>query len=250
MVEHSMRAIGVIPARIGSTRLPAKPLIKILDKCLLQWVIEAVKDRTPLDQILVATDDQRIADLAQTCGVEAVMTDPQLTSGTDRVFQAIAAKDCDLVFNIQGDEPLVRPEWIIGMIAEFKRDPNVQMATVATPLPEKDLLQPSAVKVVLDRNNDAIYFSRFPIPYSRLNITEKPGLAFKHIGLYGFRKAFLRRFCEQPATELERGESLEQLRAMYMGERIRVIKVQGESIGVDTADDVKLLEDRLRQRSK
>lgn len=244
-----MRSIGVIPARIGSTRLPSKPLIKILDKCLLQWVIEAVKGKTKLDEIVVATDDNRIVDLANSCGMGAVMTDPNLTSGTDRVFAAAQNMGADLVFNIQGDEPLVRPEWINSLIDSFAKDPHLKMGTVATHLPDNELSQLASVKVITDKNQNAIYFSRLGIPYTRMTAQEKPGIPMKHIGLYAFRKDFLTQFCAHPPSDLERCESLEQLRAMYMGERIRVLKVDGDSIGIDTPEDVAKLEIILKQRS-
>jgi len=243
-----MRSVGVIPARIGSIRLPSKPLINIGGQCLLEWVIQAVKQKTELDDLLVATDDQRIADVAERQGVRAVLTDPGLTSGTDRVFAAIAKEPYDIVFNIQGDEPLVNPAWIDSLLNEFIRNPDLQMGTVATDLPAEDLGQLSAVKVILDQNKDAIYFSRLGIPYTRVSMIEKPGLALKHIGLYGYRKSFLKQFCDRSPTEIERAESLEQLRAMYMGVRIRVLKVQGESIGIDTPEDVAKLESILKAR--
>lgn len=245
-----MRSIGVIPARIGSTRLPAKPLIKIADRCLLQWVISAIKDQCSLDALCVATDDKKIAALAEQCGVEAIMTDPELASGTDRVFAAIKDRDYDIVFNIQGDEPLVQAAWVENMLKSFADNPTLNMATVATDLPTDEFDQVSTVKVIRDQDDNGIYFSRFAIPYTRQKPDALPGLALKHIGLYGFRKKFLQSFCEHPAVSLEKAESLEQLRALYMGERIRVLKVSGQSIGIDTAEDIKNLEKILQSRGR
>lgn len=233
-----MRFIGVIPARHASTRLPAKPLIKISGKPLLQWVTEAVKKTNGLSEIIVATDHQEILDLAKSLDVPAMMTDPDLASGTDRVNAAAKNSDADVVFNIQGDEPLVQAAWIEEIMEAFKKDPELKMATVATDLPSEELNEVSVVKVILDQNSNGIYFSRCPIPYTRKTMSEAPGLCLKHIGLYAFRKDFLKKFCETPATEVEKAESLEQLRALYLGERIRVIRVKGHTIGVDTPEDI------------
>jgi 3-deoxy-manno-octulosonate cytidylyltransferase (CMP-KDO synthetase) len=237
-----MRFLGVIPARYGSTRLPAKPLLKIAGKPLLQWVIEGIRSTPGLDEIVVATDHAEIADLAASCGVRGILTDPELQSGTDRVFQASLQTDADVIFNIQGDEPLVRPEWLTAMMAVFREQPNVQMATVATKAVGEDMGNMAAVKVITDRNGDAIYFSRHAIPYTRVSAGEHPDQCLKHIGLYGFRREFLRAFCDFRPTALEKCESLEQLRALYMGHKIRVLPVQGESIGIDTPEDVKRVE--------
>lgn len=244
-----MRSLGVIPARYGSTRLPAKPLKKIADKCLLEWVIQAIHNKTELDELIVATDHDEIAMLATDCGVEAVMTDPDLPSGSDRVHAAAKSKNADIILNIQGDEPLVKPEWVNSVLNSFKEDSFVEMSTIATDLETTDLNNPNVVKVICDQKGDAIYFSRFGIPYSRIGSDELTELAMQHIGLYGFRSDFLSRFCDHPRTELEKAESLEQLRAMVMGAKIRVVKVQGQSIGIDTLEDVKALEEILRGQS-
>jgi 3-deoxy-manno-octulosonate cytidylyltransferase (CMP-KDO synthetase) len=237
-----VNSVGIIPARIASTRLPSKPLIEIAGRPLLEWVILAVRARTNLNHLIVATDNERIVALAKKNDVEAIMTDPHLPSGTDRVFAAVKDRDVDVVLNIQGDEPLVRPVWINALLAEFEREPSLNMATVATKLPDAELNQPSVVKVILDHQRNGIYFSRHGIPYSRQTPIDSPDLALKHIGLYGFRKNFLQQFCQRGATPLERAESLEQLRALYMGERIRVLPIEGPSIGIDTPEDVEALE--------
>lgn len=241
-----MRFVGVIPARYGSTRLPAKPLLKISGKPLLQWVIEGVRNTRNLDELVVATDHEEIANLAKSLDIKAVMTSPDLTSGTDRVFAAAKDIEADVVFNIQGDEPLVRSQWLENIMQEFRNDAELKMATVATDLPESELSEVSVVKVILDRSQNGIYFSRHAIPYTRVSSAELPGLSLKHIGLYAFRKNFLQKFCETPAVPLEKAESLEQLRALYLGERIRVIKVTGNSIGVDTPDDIRKTETLLK----
>jgi 3-deoxy-manno-octulosonate cytidylyltransferase (CMP-KDO synthetase) len=236
-----MRFLGVIPARYGSTRLPAKPLIKIAEKPLLEWVISGAKEASSLDELVVATDHKEIAQLAEKCGVEAILTDSELPSGSDRVWAAAKTKSADVVLNIQGDEPLLRGHWIDKVTALFKNDANLQMATVAHAIKEEELAQIQAVKVILNAKSDAIYFSRLPIPYTRMNYKDAPGMCLKHIGLYGYKKEFLQKFCATAPTPLERCESLEQLRAMYLGATIRVAPIEAYSIGIDTPDDIKQL---------
>lgn len=240
-----MRFLGVIPARYGSTRLPAKPLLKIAEKPLLEWVISGAKEASSLSEIVVATDHKEIAQLAEKCGVEAVMTDPNLPSGSDRVWAAARDKEADVVLNIQGDEPLLRGHWIDKVTALFKEDTQLQMATVAHAIKEEELAQMQAVKVILNQKSDAIYFSRLPIPYTRMTFKDAPGMCLKHIGLYGYRKEFLKKFCETPPTALEKCESLEQLRAMYLGATIRVAPIEAYSIGIDTPEDIQMLTEYL-----
>lgn len=236
-----MRFLGVIPARYGSTRLPAKPLLQISGKPLLQWVIEGAKQAKTLTELVVATDHADIAKLAEKCGVEAIMTSPDLPSGTDRAWAAGREKNADVILNIQGDEPLLQGHWIDKLISPFHddKDSKLQMATLAHPIEEAELPSLSVVKVILDQQSNGIYFSRHAIPYTRQTFKESPNLCLKHIGLYAYRKDFLKKFCETPPTPLERAESLEQLRAIYLGERIRVLPIEALSIGIDTPDDVK-----------
>lgn len=234
-----MRFLGVIPARYGSTRLPAKPLLHISGKPLLQWVIEGAQQATTLTELVVATDHPEIAALAKKCGVEAIMTAPEIPSGSDRVWAAAREKQADVILNIQGDEPLLKGAWIDKLIAPFHTDSKLQMGTLAHPIEESELSSPSVVKVILSKEGNGIYFSRHAIPYTRQTFQESPNLCLKHIGLYAYRKDFLKTFCETPPTALEKAESLEQLRALYLGATIRVIPIDALSIGIDTPDDVK-----------
>lgn len=234
-----MRFLGVIPARYGSTRLPAKPLLQISGKPLLQWVIEGAQQAKTLTELVVATDHPEIAALAKKCGVEAVMTAPEIPSGSDRVWAAAREKNADVILNIQGDEPLLKGEWIDKLIAPFNTDSKLQMGTLAHPIEEAELASLSVVKVILSKESNGIYFSRHAIPYTRQTFQESPNLCLKHIGLYAYRKDFLKMFCETPPTALEKAESLEQLRALYLGATIRVIPIDALSIGIDTPDDVK-----------
>lgn len=244
-----MTAIGVIPARYGSTRFPGKPLKIILGKPLLQWVVEAAKSARTLDAVWVATDHEEIYALAQSLGVKAVMTSPDIVSGSDRVYQAVKEENVDVVVNIQGDEPLITGQLLDQLVSPLLEDASLPMATLGRPLKEGDLESKNTAKIVLDHNSNALYFSRLAIPYSRTEMTTPPNEAacLKHIGLYAFRKSFLAKFCQNGPTALEMAEGLEQLRALYLGARIRVVKVEHESWGVDTPEDVAKVEKLLRQ---
>lgn len=212
-----MRILGVIPARYGSTRFPGKPLALVAGKPLLQWVIDGAKTSQKIGEIWVATDHQDIFDLAVKCGARAVMTDSDLPSGSDRVWAAIKDEDCDVAVNIQGDEPLLSGELLDALVTPFFSDQTLEMATLGRPLREGDLESMSTAKIVLNERNEALYFSRFSIPYSRIDAAQLPGVCCKHIGLYAYRKPFLQRFCQEGPVDLERAESLEQLRALFWG---------------------------------
>lgn len=237
-----MKILGVIPARFGSTRFPGKPLVKIAGKPLLQWVIEGAKTSRRLSDVWVATDHPDIFALAQRCGARAVMTESDLPSGSDRVWAAVKNVDCDVVLNIQGDEPLLTGELLDALAEPFLTDPNLEMATLGRPLGPGDLESKSTAKIVLNHRQEAIYFSRFPIPFSRVDAKQLPHVCCKHIGLYAYRKDFLQRFCACGPVDLEKAESLEQLRALYLGARIRVVAVDHDSWGVDTPEDVAKIE--------
>lgn len=241
-----MKIIGVIPARYASTRFPGKPLVHLKGKPLLQWVVEGAKRCTILETVIVATDDDRIEKLCKDIGVEVVRTSPDCATGTDRLFEATKNLDFDVVLNIQGDEPLVGPEYINPLAEAFLNQNGLDMATLAHPASESDIQNPNAVKVIINRNSEAIYFSRFAIPYSREAYTVESQAALKHIGLYAYTKSFLQTFCTSPQAEIEKAESLEQLRALYLGARIKVIQVEKPTYGVDTPEDLRTLEALLK----
>lgn len=250
----SLKVVGVIPARFGSTRFPGKPLALVNGRPLLQWVIEGARTSRRISALVVATDDERIAALARDCGVEAVMTDSDLPTGTDRVHQAVRGIDADVVINIQGDEPLIRGELLDQLAEPFATDPELAMATLGRPLTPEALVADTTAKIVVNARDEALYFSRYPIPYSRIRpeaAETAPGGPFagalKHIGIYAYRKDFLARFCRQAPVPLELAEGLEQLRALYLGARIKVVRVAHESWGVDTPDDVQKIEKIMRQ---
>lgn len=240
-----MKIIGVIPARFGSTRFPGKPLVLLKNKPMLQWVIEGAQKSQQLSRVLVATDDKRIVELCDKIGVESVITPSECATGTDRIFTAVKKIDFDVVINIQGDEPLIDQTYIDPLAQAFSDNANLDMATLAHSITQDDLNNSNAVKVIKNINNEAIYFSRFPIPFSRQNFSAGD-VVMKHIGLYGYSRAFLQKFCTAPQAELEKLESLEQLRALYLAAKIKVIKVEKATYGVDTPEDLQKLEALLK----
>lgn len=240
-----MKVIAVIPARFGSTRFPGKPLVKIKDKTLIEWVIAGSQTSKYIKDIIVATDDERILNLAKKAGVQAVMTSEKCATGTDRVFEATKNIDFDVVINIQGDEPQISSKYIDPLVEAFLNQKNLDMATLAHPIELKDLENKNAVKVIKNINDEAIYFSRFAIPYSRIEADASSKISLKHIGLYGYSKSFLKKFCEAPMAAIEKHESLEQLRALHLGAKIKVITVAQAIQGVDTPEDLKIVEKYL-----
>lgn len=253
-----MDIIGVIPARFGSTRFPGKPLKLVAGKPLLQWVVEAAKTSKKLTQVWVATDDDRIAQLAKTLNVKVAMTDPELPTGSDRVWQAVKETSAEIVVNIQGDEPLLRGELLDALVQPLIDDRKLEMATLGRPLDQEALLSQNTAKIVLNSRHEAIYFSRFPIPFSRQKWSKNAADAglqdisqtvLKHVGLYAYRKNFLEKFCAQKPVGVEMLESLEQLRALYLGARIKVVRTEHESWGVDTPEDVAKIEAMIRTSS-
>jgi 3-deoxy-manno-octulosonate cytidylyltransferase (CMP-KDO synthetase) len=234
------RVIGVIPARYGSTRLPVKPLADIHGKPMIQWVYERSKAARSLDRLVVATDDQRIIDAVRKFGGEALLTSDQIRSGTDRVAAVADQIEAEIYVNIQGDEPLIEPK-AIDTAVELVSSGRFPLGTVMTPLRTKaELAEPSVVKVIADRNSRALYFSRFPIPYSRGEIPSDGGkfACYRHVGLYVYSRETLMRFRELEASPLEKAEVLEQLRAMENGIPIGIAEVDFTSIGVDTPEDL------------
>lgn len=235
-----MKILGVIPARYGSTRFPGKPLAELKGKKILQWVVEGARTSDLLHEVIVATDDSRISDFCKKIDVQCVMTDPNCATGTDRIYAATKDVNFDCVINVQGDEPLITKDYIDPLASAFMQNSGLEMATLAHHLEADDLVNLNAVKLITNVNDEAIYFSRFPIPFSRSNF--QAGVVLKHVGLYGFSKAFLKTFCTSPQSVLEVAESLEQLRALYLGVRIKVLKVQKPTYGVDTPEDLQKLE--------
>ena len=221
-------------------------------KPLVAWVVDAAKKAASLDDVIVATDDARIADAVAKHGGKAVMTPSELPSGTDRIACAAGDfDDDDILVNIQGDEPLIAPDLIDRLVARMKEGAGKwDMATAVTPIRDAaDLAAKSVVKVVLDRDDGALYFSRCPIPCDRDGESGAgSGLYVRHLGIYAYRGGFLRKFIFEPPCELEKTEKLEQLRALWMGGKIAVIRTEDEGVGVDTPEDAARVEALLLAR--
>ena len=247
-----MKTYGIIPSRFGSSRFPGKPLAVLAGKPLVAWVVEAVKKAKSLDDVLVATDDERIVAAVEQYGGRAVMTPSELPSGTDRIACAAGDfADDDILVNVQGDEPLIDPALIDSLVAKLKDDPRWSMATAVTPIKSaQDFAAKTVVKVVLDRDDGALYFSRAPIPCDRDNEPDlASGLYVRHLGIYSYRGAFLRRYIAEAPCDLEKTEKLEQLRALWMGAKIAVVRTEDEGVGVDTPEDAKRVEKILAERN-
>ena len=241
-------ALIVIPARMGATRLPGKPLLSETGKPLVVHTLEQVRHCTKAARVVVATDDERIAAAVRAAWGEAVMTSPGCRSGTDRVAEAARAiAGEDVIVNVQADEPEVEPASVDALIAALEGDLTVKMATLAAPLlSDEELHSPSVVKVVTDAKGDALYFSRAPIPFARDPLG--PARPLRHVGVYAFRGAFLQRFAAMEPTPLERTEMLEQLRALENGVRIRVVPADRAPPGIDTPQDYEAFVRRWRER--
>ena len=233
-----MNVIGVIPARFHSVRLEGKPLALIGGRPMIQHVYERAAKSTLLTGLLVATDDARIFDAVSAFGGKAVMTSPTHRSGTDRVAEATADADADVVVNIQGDEPFISPRVVDQLVQPFHAESGVEMSTLMRPIDnDRDLQDPNVVKVVADQAGFALYFSRSLIPFPRNAASDPP--AFEHIGLYAYTKAFLTEYSRMPPARLEQIEGLEQLRVLENGRRIRVIETHDHlGLSVDTPEDL------------
>jgi len=236
-----MQAIAVIPARLASTRLPRKMLREIAGQPLLAHVYRSVRSSPLLQDVVIATDSEEILKVCQKNGWQARMTSADHQSGTERVHEIANLVAADVYLNIQGDEPLTRPEHVKSLL-DVMKNPAVQVSTLKTPAPAADVKNPNAVKVVTDVSGRALYFSRATVPYDRDGT--RP-LYFKHLGVYAYRKAALDRFCQLPESPLERSERLEQLRFLENGIPIHVGETAFDTIGVDTEEDLHRVEKSL-----
>ena len=231
-----MRAIAVIPARYASTRLPGKALIDIAGRPMIEHVYRQAARAASLAEVWVATDDDRIAEAVRSFGGNVAMTRADHPSGTDRIAEAAAGLQADIIVNVQGDEPMLDPGEIDAVVAPFADDPHLLMSTAAVLITRpEDVADPAAVKVVMDQSGFALYFSRLPIPLYR---SDPDGAHYKHLGLYAYRKDFLLRYATLAPTPLEQAERLEQLRVLENGYRIKVVIVRHDAIGVDTPEDL------------
>ncbi|MFA6349629.1 MAG: 3-deoxy-manno-octulosonate cytidylyltransferase [Candidatus Omnitrophota bacterium] len=234
-----MDTIGIIPARYQSSRFEGKVLTDIMGKPMIQHVWERAKQAKVLDDLIIACDDERVASVAKDFGAKVVMTSKNHACGTDRIAEVINPLDVKYIINIQGDEPLVHPVMIDTVGRALMENKNISMATLKKKITDPaDLEDPHVVKVVVDKNDFALYFSRSRIPYQAANSEVKEPIYYKHIGLYGYTKDFLFVFKNFPESSLEKIERLEQLRVLEEGFRIKVIETKYDTIGVDTPQDL------------
>ncbi len=239
-----LSAVAIIPARLGSTRLPRKMLLRETGSYLFEHTARNVAGCTGIGRVVVATDSDEIVAAGEACGVEVLATSPEHRSGTDRIFEAwcklkaAGGSTVDVIINVQGDEPDLAAEDLERLVRAFE-DPEVELASLWAPIEKKeDLLSPHVVKVVLDEKGDALYFSRSPLPnstHARPETGTEP--ARRHLGVYAFRPAALERFCDLPPGKLEQVENLEQLRWLEAGGRLRVLRASHRPFGIDTAED-------------
>jgi 3-deoxy-manno-octulosonate cytidylyltransferase (CMP-KDO synthetase) len=233
------RRIVVIPARYASSRFPGKPLASIAGRTMIEHVYRRAAKSGAVDAVIVATDDQRVADAVHAFGGQVRMTRSDHTTGTERLAEVAGSLACDLVVNVQGDEPLIDPRMIDEAVAPFAADAGLVMSTLRRAIDDPaELASPHVVKVVVDCHDRALYFSRAAIPCRREGGASASAGAFKHIGLYVYRRDFLLTLAALPPTPLERLELLEQLRALEHGYRVLTVETQFDSIGVDTPDDL------------
>lgn len=247
-----MKITGVIPARYNSVRFPGKPLALIEGITMIERVYKnAIRSRY-IDKVIIATDDKRIEKCAKGFNADVIMTSVKHKTGTDRIYEAVKDSNCDIAVNIQGDEPFIDPQNIDRAIKPFLNDKSLNVSTIAVRIKNViDLPDHNKVKVVMDKNNNALYFSRNIIPYDTkynpgLKYELKNNAYYKHIGLYVYRKKYLEKYVKLRKSSLEKSENLEQLRILENGEKIRVVIVKKESLSVDTPDDLKNILNLLR----
>jgi 3-deoxy-manno-octulosonate cytidylyltransferase (CMP-KDO synthetase) len=242
------KVVVVIPARYGSTRLPGKPLVSLNGQPMIQRVYERAKSARRVHRVIVATDDDRIVKAVTSFGGEARMTRPDHRTGTERVAEVAAHVEGEVFVNVQGDEPLLDPAAVDAAVAALLEEPQAAVATVATPIKVPgDIMDPNVVKVVLDFDDNALYFSRAPIPWVRDTGSTIQVRHLKHLGLYVFQREALLEYPTLPQGELERIEQLEQLRWLENGSKIRVAEVEHDAISVDVPEDVARVEKLLQK---
>lgn len=226
----------IIPARYGSSRLEGKPLIKVLDKPIIQWVYEKAQQSKFADMVIVATDDVRIYDCVKSFGGEVEMTSSEHKSGSDRIMEVVSRhSEISYICNLQGDEPLIEPESIDNVIKNVKEDDNADISTLIRKITSQEAQNPNLVKCVIDKNGYALYFSRSKIPYER---NQDVATFYGHLGIYGYKRKALFDMTSLPQSNLEKSESLEQLRALENGMKIKTSIVSFVPVGIDTQQDL------------
>lgn len=243
-----MEAIGIIPARYQSKRFEGKVLADIFGKPMLEHVWERAREAMLLDDLIIACDDERIQKVALEFGAKVVLTSKDHLSGTDRLVEVVNPIDVKIVVNIQADEPLIHPMMIDSIVDVLLKDESISMATLMKRIDDPDEIDnPNIVKIVVDRNNFALYFSRSRIPHRASDSEVKEPVYFKHIGIYGYTKDFLFTYKNIPTSNLEKIEKLEQLRVLEEGFKIKVIETRSETIGVDTPQDLQRVKEYLKR---
>jgi len=246
-----MDVVGVIPARYGSTRLKAKALADIMGKPMIQHIYERTKEASVLDDVIIATDDERIQDAAKKFGAKVVLTSKEHTSGTERLTEVVFDLDVKIIVNIQGDEPLIHPSMINDVAYCLLENKDLVMSTLKHKLSDpKEYSNPNVVKVITNKDNFALYFSRSTIPNASRAANPKSTTYYKHLGIYAYTKDFLLTFKGLKTSRLEEAESLEQLRALEHGYPIKVIETKHDTISVDTQEDLQKVIDILKTSSK
>ena len=241
-----MDVIGIIPARYSSSRFEGKVLADIAGKPMIQHVWERAKQAFLLDDLIIACDNEQVAEAARGFGAKVVFTAKAHACGTDRIIEVINPIDVKIVVNIQGDEPLIHPTMIDDLARTLLENSSISMATIMKRITEPEIVQdPHVVKVVVDKNNFALYFSRAPIPFLAANSKNRNPPYYKHIGLYAYTKDFLFIYKNLPVSGLEKTEALEQLRVLEEGYRIKVIETKYDTLGVDTPEDLDQVRERL-----
>ncbi len=243
--QRQLMVLGVIPARLDSTRLPGKVLREICGRPMLQHVFARARRAELLGDLVVATDSQEVFEYCAHAGIKALMTSSSHQSGTDRIHEVMGHMPADIYVNIQGDEPMIRPEHVSALLRPFFNDLSVQVTTLKTPISPEEARNPNCVKVVTDRSGTALYFSRSTIPYRRDQAAR--AIYFKHLGMYAYSRAALERFHQLPPSALEQAERLEQLRFLEHGVPIHVAETALDTIGVDTEEDLAQVERYFQQ---
>lgn len=249
--KYRSRVLGIIPARFASSRFQGKPLVNILGKPMIQRTYERAKLASMLDQVVVATDDDKIADCCRGFGADVIMTSESCRNGAERCSEALQKlnKKYDIVVNIQGDEPLIEPEIIDGIVKALQSAPDAVFSTAVTPLKPEDAFDPNRVKCVVDNNGYAIYFSRGLIPYNKSGTVNPDFPYLLHLGIQSYDAEFLKIYPELPPTPLQLEEDLEQLKVLENGYKLKVIKVEHEAHGVDVPEDVEKIERYMQERN-
>ena len=257
------RAVAIIPARWASTRFPGKPLAQIQNKPMIQWVVEQAQKASRISEVIVATDDIRIVEAVHGFGGKAVMTSPDHATGSDRIAEVASGLKCDIVVNVQGDEPLIPPQNIDQVVDTLEKDPSLNVATLMMAINDPDeIADPHVVKVVADQKGRALYFSRSPIPFHRdewksgspedLSKSKDKVMrqVYKHVGLYAYTRSFVLELSRMAPTPLEQLEKLEQLRILEHGIPIQIGITEQQSIGVDHSEDLERVERFLEKQNQ